>query len=94
MENFLPYVTRKVFSEARKITNKDDEDVSVYDRKEEKSYLERVREESDLPEYDIYTDYAEMVVQVIIHLVGLIVVWVRCALVCHMANYAAMCSSQ
>src|SRR5271170_2868442 len=64
MENFLPYVTRKVFSEARKITNKEEEDVSAYDREEEKSYLERVREEAELPEYDIYTDYAEMVVQV------------------------------
>lgn len=64
MENFLPYVTRKVFSEARKITSKDEEDVAAYDREEEKVYLERVREESELPEYDIYSDYAEMVVQV------------------------------
>jgi len=64
VENFLPYVTRKVFSEARKITNKDDEDVSAFDREDEKAYLERVREESELPEYDIYAEYAEMVVQV------------------------------
>lgn len=64
MENFLPYVTRKVFSQARKITNKEEEDVTKFDREEEKTYLERVREESELPEYDIYTDYAEMVVQV------------------------------
>ena len=94
MENFLPYVTRKVFSEARKITKKDDEDVSVYDREEEKSYLERVREESELPEYDIYTDYAEMVVQVVIYFMELSVVWVCRTLVCHMANYVAMCGSQ
>ena len=65
VENFLPYVTRKVFSEARKITNKD-EDVAAFDREEEKTYLERVREESELPEYDIYADYAEMVVQVVV----------------------------
>src|SRR5271154_4873986 len=64
MENFLPYVTRKVFSEARKMTNKDEENVAAYDREEEKTYLERVRDESELPEYDIYADYAEMVVQV------------------------------
>jgi anoctamin-10 len=64
MENFLPYVTRKVFSEARKITNKDDQDVAALDRDEEKAFLERVREEADLPEYDLYTDYVEMVVQV------------------------------
>jgi hypothetical protein len=67
VENFLPYVTRKVFSEARKITNKDEEDVSAFDKEQEKSYLERVREESELPEYDIYADYAEMVVQVMIY---------------------------
>lgn len=64
MENFLPYVTRKVFSQARKMRNKDDEDVGANDREEEKVYLERVRDESELPEYDIYADYAEMVVQV------------------------------
>jgi len=63
MENFLPYVTRKVFSEARKITNKDDPDVSTMDREEEKTFLERVREEAELPEYDLYSDYSEMVVQ-------------------------------
>lgn len=64
MENFMPYVTRKVFSQARKMTNTDDEDIGANDRSEEKPYLERVREEAELPEYDIYADYAEMVVQV------------------------------
>lgn len=69
MENFLPYFTRKLFSEARKITNKDGIDISAYDREEERAYLQKVREETELPEYDIYTDYAEMVVQVsILHL--------------------------
>jgi hypothetical protein len=95
MENFLPYVTRKVFSEARKITNKDDEDVSTYDREEEKTYLERVREESELPEYDIYTDYAEMVVQVLSHYtLKLIIVWICRPLVDHLANHTLMRSSQ
>ena len=65
MENFLPYFTRKAFTTARKITRTDDENISAFDREEEKAYLERVREEVQLPEYDIYTDYAEMVVQVI-----------------------------
>jgi len=64
MENFLPYVTRKVFTQARKMTYADDEDLGAGDREEEKHYLERVREESELPEYDLYADYAEMVVQV------------------------------
>jgi anoctamin-10 len=65
VENFLPYVTRKAFSEARKITHMNDEGIADFDRDEEKPYLDRVREESELPEYDIYTDYAEMVVQVL-----------------------------
>ena len=95
MENFLPYVTRKVFSEARKITNKDDEDVSTYDREEEKTYLERVREESELPEYDIYTDYAEMVVQVLSHyILKLMIVWICRPLVDHLANHTLMRRSQ
>jgi anoctamin-10 len=64
VENFLPYVARKMFSEARKITNKDEVDISVSDREEEKVYLERVREEAGLPEYNLYADYSEMVVQV------------------------------
>jgi anoctamin-10 len=64
VENFLPYVTRKAFTEARKITHTNDEAIADFDREDEKSYLERVREETDLPEYDIYADYAEMVVQV------------------------------
>lgn len=64
MENFLPYVTRRVFTEARKITNKDNAEVDAFDRDEEKAYLKRIREEVGLPEYQIYSDYAEMVVQV------------------------------
>jgi anoctamin-10 len=64
MENFMPYVMRKVFSQARKMTHTDDNDIGANDRSEEKPYLERVREEAELPEYDIYADYAEMVVQV------------------------------
>ena len=90
MENFLPYVTRKVFSKARKITNREDEDVSVYDREEEKTYLERVREESELPEYDIYSDYAEMVVQVFSILDRLTIVWIRRPLVSNLACHTIM----
>ena len=94
MENFLPYVTRKVFSKARKITNKDAEDVSKFDREEEKTYLERVREESELPEYDIYTDYAEMVVQVHRSCTALMLVWICCTLVNNLAHYPSMRSSE
>jgi hypothetical protein len=91
MENFLPYVTRKVFSEARKITSKDDEDVSTHDREEEKTYLERVREEIELPEYDIYSDYAEMVVQVSSFTgLWLSVVWIRRVMVDNLACYTTM----
>lgn len=63
MLNVVTAEGAKVFSEARKITNKDEQDISTFDRDEEKTYLEREREESELPEYDIFADYAEMVVQ-------------------------------
>jgi len=98
MENFLPYVTRKAFSEARRITSKEGEDVSAFDREEEKTYLQRIRDESELPEYDIYTDYAEMVVQVQSQKASframLMTVRVCGAVVGDMAYYSALCGSE
>jgi anoctamin-10 len=64
VENFLPYFQRKFFSEARKIANKDEIAVSAFDKDEEKVYLERVRNQAELPEFNLYTEYAEMVLQV------------------------------
>lgn len=62
-EYFFPWITRKFFSEAKRITHVDD-DISSFDTEKEKEYLAKVRREIELPEYEIYEDYAEMVVQV------------------------------
>jgi anoctamin-10 len=97
MENFVPYLTRRAFSEARKMTAKEgQEDVSAFDKEEEKAYLARVRAEAELPEYDIYTDYAEMVVQVcpLFVLWMLMVVWICGVMVNYLAYYAFLCSTQ
>ena len=62
-EYFVPWVTRKFFSEAKRFAHIDD-DIASFDAEEEKEYLAKVRQEISLPEYEIYEDYAEMVVQV------------------------------
>jgi len=64
-EYFVPYITRKFFSEARRITHTSDETISTFDSEEEHPYLERVRQDLELPEYDIYEDYEEMIIQVL-----------------------------
>jgi hypothetical protein len=64
-EYFVPYVTRKFFSEARRITHTSDETISTFDSAEEHPYLKRVRQDLELPEYDIYEDYEEMIIQVL-----------------------------
>jgi len=63
-EYFLPWITRKFFSEAKRITHIGDDNASLFDCEQEKTYLFKVRQEIELPEYEIYEDYAEMVVQV------------------------------
>jgi anoctamin-10 len=63
-EYFVPYITRKFFSGAKRITHTGEDCISAFDRPEEKEFLEKVREEIELPEYEIYEDYDEMVVQV------------------------------
>ena len=64
-EYFVPYVARKFFSEARRITHTSDETITAFDSEEERSYLETVRQDLELPEYDIYEDYEEMIIQVL-----------------------------
>src|SRR5208282_4094520 len=61
---FVPYITRKFFSEAKRITHTGDDTISTFDTEEEKVFLEKVRHEIELPEYEIFEDYDEMVVQV------------------------------
>lgn len=63
-EYLVPYITRKLFSEAKRITHIGDDTTSSFDPKEEKVFLNNVRKEIELPEYEVYEDYAEMVVQV------------------------------
>ena len=63
-EYFVPYIKRKFFSEAKRITHIGDDDVPVYETEEEKVFLEKVLREIELPEYEIFEDYDEMVVQV------------------------------
>ena len=63
-EYFVPLFKRKFFSEAKRITHIADESVSVFDTAEEKAFLQKVRGEIELDEYEIYEDYDEMVVQV------------------------------
>ena len=58
-EYFVPWITRKL---TKRITDTGED--SAFDKDEEKEYLEAVRQDLELPEYEIYEDYAEMVVQV------------------------------
>jgi len=59
-EYFVPYIARK----AKKVTHISEICSTEFDRTEEQDFLERVRRDVELPEYEIYEDYAEMVVQV------------------------------
>jgi anoctamin-10 len=63
-EYFYPYVTRKLFSEAKRITHTGDYGAEDFDVEEQKLFLNKVRQEIELPEYEIYEDYDEMVIQV------------------------------
>lgn len=60
-EYFIPYIARK----AKKVTHISEVCSTAYDRPEERDFLDRVRRDVELPEYEIYEDYAEMVVQVV-----------------------------
>lgn len=63
-EYFGPYVKRKFFSEARRITHTSDETIAAFDSEDERPFLENVRKDLELPEYEIYEDYEEMIIQV------------------------------
>ena len=63
-EYFGPYIKRKFFSEARRITHTSDETITAFDSEEERPFLEKVRKDLELPEYEIYEDYEEMIIQV------------------------------
>jgi anoctamin-10 len=84
-EYFLPYVTRKFFSEAKRIAHTGDDSADDFDVEEQKVFLNKVRREIELPEYDIYEDYDEMVVQVSFRQAERLV-WVYLAVVRCMAH--------
>ncbi|KAF7722025.1 hypothetical protein EC973_003747 [Apophysomyces ossiformis] len=68
-EMVLPYVLARVMPEAKKITDKvtgSNETAPVnaeVTSEAEAKFLKKIHREVDLPEYNIYTDYVEMVIQ-------------------------------
>src|SRR5271169_6360839 len=50
-EYFVPYLTRKFFSEAKRIAHIGDDIIFAFDAEEEKVFLGKVRQEIELPEY-------------------------------------------
>lgn len=66
VEGIVPIIKRKVFKAVKEahteITQKNDEQQHK-DPEEEAAFLARVRNEAELDEYDVTTDYREMVVQ-------------------------------
>jgi len=64
-EYFLPWLMRTLFAGAKKIRHFREDHSMDHDREQEKEFLRKVRHQIELPEYEVYEDYAEMVVQVI-----------------------------
>lgn len=65
LEVIVPYVKRKVFRAVKDVQTDSKAEASHHpkDPPEEASFLSRVRNEAELPEYDVMIDYREMVVQ-------------------------------
>ncbi|KAK4043370.1 calcium-activated chloride channel-domain-containing protein [Parachaetomium inaequale] len=65
-EFIVPYVKRKVFRTVERVQSELSEksaDQKPKDQPEEAAFLERVRDEAELDEYDVTIDYREMVIQ-------------------------------
>lgn len=66
LEAIVPILKRKVFKAVKEvqeeITHKDGQEKHT-DSEEEAAFLDRVRNEAELDEYDVTVDYREMVVQ-------------------------------
>ncbi|KAK4103738.1 DUF590-domain-containing protein [Parathielavia hyrcaniae] len=66
-EFIVPHAKRKVFKTVEKVQSEFSEKSTEYrppkDQPEEADFLERVRDEAELEEYDVTIDYREMVVQ-------------------------------
>lgn len=71
LEVVLPFVKRRGFSKYKEYQSKQaakrggniSAEASAHDAPEEKAFLNRVRKEAELGEYDVTTDFREMVVQ-------------------------------
>ena len=70
LEVIVPFVKRKVFRTVKSVqagrvarSGGSNEDVSTKDHPEEAKFLKRVRNEAELDNYDVTTDFREMVVQ-------------------------------
>ncbi|KAK3307115.1 calcium-activated chloride channel-domain-containing protein [Chaetomium strumarium] len=64
-EVIVPYAKRRVFKTVEKVQSEMSEKTTaqVKDSEEEADFLERVRDEAELDEYDVTIDYREMVIQ-------------------------------
>ncbi|SPQ23652.1 2a900178-a87d-41f3-9abc-d1ff5ebead5a [Thermothielavioides terrestris] len=64
-EVIVPYAKRKLFKTVEKVQSDLSEKTAVHpkDSPEEAEFLERVRDEAELDEYDVTIDYREMVIQ-------------------------------
>lgn len=59
----VPFFLRLFSQEVEKRLRPDDARFGKEEEEDEKEYLDRFREESELPEYDIFAEYAEMASQ-------------------------------
>ncbi|KAI8146256.1 calcium-activated chloride channel-domain-containing protein [Fennellomyces sp. T-0311] len=63
-EMLLPYAMNLVMPKVKKMTHKDESAAAANDDNEiQAKFMKKVYKEVDLPEYNIYTDYVEMVIQ-------------------------------
>ncbi|OLL26105.1 hypothetical protein NEOLI_000611 [Neolecta irregularis DAH-3] len=92
----VPYLMGRATTHAKnlqtKITKKSQ---SNQDRKSEASFLERARNEANLPDYKIYTDFSEMVIQVCLLMIDSdYSVWIYRLIRHHLAYHTIMCIGQ
>jgi anoctamin-10 len=67
----VPFALKKLMPKAKKLASKTTQkktepsvSASIVEDEEEKQFMEKVHKEVAMEEYNIYTDYVEMVIQV------------------------------
>lgn len=66
-EMILPYAVKKILPKLKKKLGKNEPETGTEEKPaggSEAAFMEKLYREIDLPEYNIYTDYVEMVIQV------------------------------